>query len=215
MAYELLTPYTEIEKAGFIVQYNRNQGLKIKEGTGVNDNQVIDVLYALEPDEIMTYQEVEIEVPDEIEDEETEITTHTETVTIFAPSVDPYYPENQLRKAKEVKYKEALSKAYDYQQNGIVEYKNCEFEMSDSNRKNLSDTEEALRLLGEESTEWLDKEDNLIELTVSDIQYIRLNLILAAIKELWIVKYPAYKAQIEEAETTEEVNAIEINYNLN
>ena len=51
----------------------------------------------------------------------------------------------------------------------------------------VSDTEEALKLMGEESTEWLDKEDNLVELTVTDIQYIRLNLILASIRELWIV----------------------------
>lgn len=120
--------------------------------------------------------------------------------------------EQKLEEAKQAKYEEALIKAYDYQQNGTVEHKNCIFEMSDSNRKNLSDTEEALKLQGLEETTWLDKDDNLVTLTVDDIQYIRLNLILAEIQKLWIVKYPAYKTAIAEAQTIEEVNAIVINY---
>ena len=124
----------------------------------------------------------------------------------------PEYIAKHLAIAKETKYNEALTKAYNYQQNGVVEYKNCEFEMSDSNRKNLSDTEEALKLMGEESTEWLDKEDHLVELTVSDIQYIRLNLILDTIRQLWIVKYTNYKNLITEAKTVEEVEAIVIDY---
>lgn len=128
--------------------------------------------------------------------------------------LNPNYEQEQLIKAKTNKYEEALEKAYEYQQNGTVEYKNCMFEMSDSNRKNLSDTEEALKLQGIEETTWLDKDDNYVTLTVDDIQYIRLNLILAEIQRLWIVSYPAYKQQITEAETVEEVNAIVIDYTL-
>ena len=119
-----------------------------------------------------------------------------------------------LEDTKEKKYQECLEKAYIFQQNGVVEYKNCEFEMSDSNRKNLSDTEEALKLMGQESTIWNDKEDNLVELTLEDIQYIRLNLILARIQKLWIEQYPAYKQEIAEAETIEEVESIEIDYTI-
>jgi hypothetical protein len=126
--------------------------------------------------------------------------------------LNPNYDAEQLEKAKEIKCEEALQKANDYQQNGSVEYKNCVFEMSDSNRKNLSDTEEALKLMGETETTWLDKDDNYVVLTIEDIQYIRLNLILAAIQQLWIVKYPYYKQLIEEAETIEEVKAIVIDY---
>lgn len=131
---------------------------------------------------------------------------------------DEYVPYNaeyiakKLAEVKEIKYNEALQKANEYQQQGYVEYKNCVFEMSDSNRKNLSDTEEALKLMGKTETTWLDKDDNYIVLTVEDIQYIRLNLILAAIQQLWIVKYPHYKQLIEQAETIEEVQAIEIVY---
>ena len=126
--------------------------------------------------------------------------------------LDPDYDNKQLERAKQLKYDLSLALAYEYQQNGIVEYKNCEFEMSDSNRKNLSDTEEALKLMGQESTIWNDKEDNLVELTVEDIQYIRLNLILSEIQKLWIVKYPYYKGLIEAAKTVEEVESIVIDY---
>ena len=126
--------------------------------------------------------------------------------------VDEAYKAEKLAEAKEAKIAEALEKANLYQQNGVVEHKNCVFEMSDSNRKNLSDTEEALKLQGIEETTWLDKDDNYVTLTVDDIQYIRLNLILAAIQKLWIVDYPLYKELIEAAETIEEVEAIEIVY---
>lgn len=138
--------------------------------------------------------------------------THTETVTVKKLIPNPNWDEEQLAEAKRAKYEEALIKAYDYQQNGTVEHKNCIFEMFDSNRKNLSDTEEALKLQGIDETTWLDKDDNLITLTVDDIQYIRLNLILAEIQKLWIVKYPAYKTAIAEATTVDEVNAIVIDY---
>ena len=123
-----------------------------------------------------------------------------------------YTPEEKLQIAKENKYDEALEKAYDYEQNGTVEYKNCIFEMSITNRNNLRDTVEALTVLGETETTWNDKNDELVTLTIEDIQYIRLNLILGAIQKLWIVDYPQYKQAIEEAETVEEVEAIEINY---
>lgn len=129
--------------------------------------------------------------------------------------IDAEYIAQKLQEAKEKKYEEASLKAFEYQQNGTVEHKNCIFEMSDSNRKNLSDTEEALKLQGLEETTWLDKDDNYVVLTIDDIQYIRLNLILATIQKLWIEDYPAYKQQIAEAETVEEVNAIIIDYGEN
>lgn len=45
MSYELKQPYTEEERANFIVEYNHNQGLLIEETD--------KALYALEPNEIM------------------------------------------------------------------------------------------------------------------------------------------------------------------
>lgn len=123
--------------------------------------------------------------------------------------------ERELESAKENKKQEALNKAYDFEQNGSVEYKNCVFEMSLSNRQNLKDTEEALTELGEQSTYWNDKNDEIIELTVEDIKYIRLNLILARVQILWINQYPYYKNLIDEATTVDEVEDIEIDYNSN
>lgn len=120
----------------------------------------------------------------------------------------------ELKNAKETKYSEALIKANDFAINGSVEYKNCEFEMSTSNRNNLRDTEEALRELGQQTTIWNDKNDVLVELTVDELKYIRLNLILARIQQLWIVQYPHYKDLIEEASTVEQVNNIDIDYSV-
>src|SRR5574344_2581382 len=101
--------------------------------------------------------------------------------------VNENYKKEQLEKAKEAKQEENLKKAKEYEQNGTVEYKNCLFEMSDSNRKNLSDTQEALTLQGLTSTKWNSKDDTLVELTIEDIQNIRLNLILGEIQKLWLV----------------------------
>ena len=124
----------------------------------------------------------------------------------------PEYIAEQLAKAKADKLAEIDLKAKDYEQNGTVEYKNCLFEMSDSNRKNLSDTQEALTLQGLTSTQWNSKDDTLVELTIEDIQNIRLNLILGEIQKLWLVKQPYYKNLVEKATTVDEVNAIVIDY---
>lgn len=117
-----------------------------------------------------------------------------------------------LEQAKQAKYDEALDKAYEYQENGTVEYKNCVFEMSKANRDNLRDTVEALTLMGETETTWNDKNDELVVINLEDIQYIRLNLILGNIQKLWIQNYPTYKQEIAEAQTIADVNAIVINY---
>lgn len=126
--------------------------------------------------------------------------------------LDPELDAKKLAKAKEEKTAEALELAYDYQQNGTVEYKNCVFEMGKENRDNLRDTAEALDLIGQASTTWNDKDDNFVELTIEDIQHIRLNLILGEIQKIWIVKYPAYLSQIEQSATVEEVENIVIDY---
>ena len=128
--------------------------------------------------------------------------------------VNPEYETIKLNEAKQAKYNEALSKAYDYEENGTVEYKNCVFEMSKSNRDNLRDTVDALVATGQTETTWNDKNDELVILTLEDIQYIRLNLILGNIQKLWITDYPSYLEQIQEATTIEEVEAIIIDYEI-
>ena len=126
--------------------------------------------------------------------------------------VNPNYDEEKLAQAKEDKYNEALTKAKYFEQNGSVEYKNCVFEMSVSNQNNLRNTQEALEKSGQTETQWNDKNDEFVTLTVEDIQYIRLNLILGTIRDLWLIEYPAYLQQIQEATTVAEVEEIIINY---
>ena len=128
--------------------------------------------------------------------------------------VNPEYETIKLNEAKQAKYDEALSKAYEYEENGTVEYKNCVFEMSKSNRDNLRDTVDALVATGQTETTWNDKNDELVILTLEDIQHIRLNLILGNIQKLWITDYPNYLEQIDNAETVKEVEAIIIDYEI-
>lgn len=123
-----------------------------------------------------------------------------------------YAIEKTLDELKSIKLAECLSKAFEYEKNGTVEYKNCVFEMSESNRINLRDTVEALTLQNKTSTYWNDKNDNLVELTIEELQTIRLELILGVIQDLWINKYPTKKSEINNAQTLEELNAININY---
>lgn len=156
-------PYTDIQRADFIVENNHLKGYEIKE---------------------------------------------TETA-LEAWGMDE---KDLLEQAKREKKDEALSKAYDFEENGTVEHKNCIFEMSLKNRDNLRDTVEALTAIGQSETTWNDKNDNLVVLTLEDIQYIRLNLILGRIQRLWITQYPEYLTAIEQATTVEEVENIEVNY---
>src|SRR5574344_1076972 len=58
--------------------------------------------------------------------------------------VDKDYKQKELAKAKEAKHIENLDTANNKQQNSIIEYKDCLFETSDSNRGNLRDTSEGL-----------------------------------------------------------------------
>ena len=86
MSYELKKPVTNKEQADFIVFYNHTQGLKIEDTERF--------LFALEPSEIMGEKEIEIDVPDDVEEGD-EPTTHKETITIPYPVKNPHYEEEQ------------------------------------------------------------------------------------------------------------------------
>lgn len=88
MSYELKKPVTDRQKADFIVEYNYNQGLRIE------DTEMY--LFALEPNEMMGEKEIEIEVIDPETGE-----THTETITIPYPVINPDYEQEQARKEAE------------------------------------------------------------------------------------------------------------------
>ena len=182
MSYILYKPCTNKERTDFIFKYNQDC---FQEGYNCRIEETDEAIFALEENELLQDGEV---------------------------IINPEWEQIELERARANKYNEALEKAYEYEQGGTVEYKNCVFEMSLSNRHNLDNTQEALEKSGQTETTWNDKNDELVTLTVEDIQYIRLNLILGTIKKLWIVDYPSYKLQIQNAQTTEELNEIEIDY---
>ncbi|MEE3349913.1 MAG: hypothetical protein VZR09_07725 [Candidatus Gastranaerophilaceae bacterium] len=87
MCYEIKKPINDKQRADFIVEYNHNQGLRIK------DTEMF--LFALEPDEIMGEKEIEIDVVDPETDE-----THKETITVPYPVKAPDYGKKQAEKER-------------------------------------------------------------------------------------------------------------------
>ena len=66
---------------------------------------------------------------------------------------------------------------------------------------------------GLESYSWLTKDDKVVELTLED--FGTLGGLIAQYKAgIWNEKYLNFKTQIENAETIEEVNNIELNYDI-
>lgn len=101
MSYRLQKPITDNEHSDFIVEYNHNQGLSIKDGSDTYEVDELtfkaDFIFALEPNEMMADEEVEIDVPDVVEEGE-EQTYHKETVTVHHPVINPHYEEEQAEK---------------------------------------------------------------------------------------------------------------------
>ena len=101
MSYKLKKPYSDEQKADFIIEYNHNQNLTIEEGTDTYEHGDLtfkgDFLFALEKNEIMSIVESEIDVPDKVE-EGKEQTYHKETVELYKPVIDPDYEDKQTEK---------------------------------------------------------------------------------------------------------------------
>ena len=86
MSYELAKPYTEDQRLNFVIDHN---SLKLEDTERY--------LFALEANEIMGEKEIEIEVVD-YDEEGNPIGSHTETISIPYPIVDPDYEEKQAQK---------------------------------------------------------------------------------------------------------------------
>ena len=97
MSYELKKPFSDFEKSDFIVTYNRNQKLNIV------DTDLF--LFALEDNEIMGEKEIETVIIDPETGE-----THTETLTVPYPVINPNYEEEQAQKEQERLSKLSLTK---------------------------------------------------------------------------------------------------------
>ena len=128
--------------------------------------------------------------------------------------------EELLEQAKQAKYKEANAKANEFLQSGEALYEFEEgkhIEATDGNIAKMTAYALAYvtgQLQPEDTVIWNTKEDETVNLNQQQIVQILQGLgQVQAI--VWSEKYPAYIKAIDEAQTLEEVEAIEIDYTLN
>ena len=124
-----------------------------------------------------------------------------------------YTNEELLTNAKQLKQEENTAKAKEAVENGYVEYKEAEFETNAQTVGDLTATMLLMQASGIESYDWLSKDDKIVTLTVEDFGLLG-GLIAQYKNNVWSNKYLDFKAQIENAETLEEVEAIVIDYNM-
>ena len=217
MSYEIKKPITDKERADFIVKYNYEQGLNIE------DTEMY--LFALEENEIMGEKEIETEVIDPETEE-----THTEIITIPYPVENPAYPEIELTKAKALKVAENDT-ARDEALNAGVEYKGVLFDSDTDQKVNLLaivstmttypdgredvvDEQNEDYISGEgsipETITWFGKDNQPLECEKSDL--IAIGGLITQLHSFCWNKNAQIKLLISEAQTVEDVNAIEIDY---
>jgi hypothetical protein len=126
---------------------------------------------------------------------------------------NPNYNAEQLEKAKNKKYLEALAKAKDFIENGALFQfdENNHIEATDGNIGKFTAYAVGFSSKQFNSVYWTTKEDNVIELNAEDVQTILVGL--GSIQsDVWNVQFVAYKTAIDNASTVEEVERITINY---
>lgn len=126
---------------------------------------------------------------------------------------DPNYDIEQLIKAKTDKYTEALKKAEIFLSNNAC-YQFDEYNSIEATDGNIGKfTAYALGMQSglSETVTWTTKEDNVITLDLEDVITILTGL-GAVQANVWNVQFIEYKTAIDNAETIEEVEGIEINY---
>lgn len=119
-----------------------------------------------------------------------------------------------LQDTKEAKYQEALEGAKSYIENkALYRYDdNTTIEATDGNIGKFSAYALALLSGRANSATWTSKEDNALSLNLEDVTKILMGL-GAVQADIWNVQFLAYKNEIENAETKEDVEKIEIIYN--
>ena len=126
---------------------------------------------------------------------------------------NPNYNAEQLEKAKNKKYLEALTKAKDFIENGALFQfdENNHIEATDGNIGKFTAYAVGFSSKQFNSVYWTTKEDNVIELNAEDVQTILAGL--GSIQsDVWNAQFVAYKTAIDNASTVEEVERITINY---
>lgn len=119
--------------------------------------------------------------------------------------------EELLADKKAAKQQENTEKAKQAVENGHVVFKNAEFETNAQTVGDLTATMLLMQAGGVESYLWLSKDDQTVALTVEDFGTLG-GLIAEYKNNIWQEKYITYKAQIEQAQTVDAVNAIVLDY---
>jgi hypothetical protein len=129
--------------------------------------------------------------------------------------INPNLDEIRLQEAKDNKYQEALIGAKAFIENGAVYQfdENNSIEATDGNIGKMTAYALAFQTGTVDKVYWTSKEDNVLELSAEDILTILTGLGTIQ-SEIWNVKFVTYKTAIEQATTVEEVEAIEINYEM-
>ena len=98
-------------------------------------------------------------------------------------------------------------------ENGHVVFKGAEFETNAQTVGDLTATMLLMQASEIETYMWLSKDDQVVSLTVED--FGTLGELIAEYKNtIWQEKYINYKAQIEQAQTVDAVNNINLDYTL-
>lgn len=119
--------------------------------------------------------------------------------------------EELLADRKAAKQAENTEKAKLAVENGHVVFKDAEFETNAQTVGDLTATMLLMQAGGVESYLWLSKDDQAVALTVEDFGTLG-GLIATYKNTIWQKKYINYKAQIEQAQSFEAVNAIDLDY---
>lgn len=199
--YAKLISSTQIEfppkNKGSVINYNLNEELLIADGY----KEFIPAEKEIGKSYTITYRQTKTKI----------IETATE---IPQPT-----PEEQLAEAKEFKKQEASNQAYSFINSGGALYEfdlEKHIEATDGNIGKFTAYALAYvtgQLQPTDTVVWNTKEDETVELTQLQVSEI-LNGLGQVQTSVWTIKYPAYLERIENAETVEEVNNIDIDYSL-
>ena len=186
MSYKLDKPYSDKQRADFIVEHNHNNGLLIQETD--------TALYALEAWELL---------------EGDTVVDNTEA-----------YEAEQLTIAKESKVQEATDKAYSFEEkDALITVSATNFKTRASGTyhiegnltNNIKMSAYASTLDDTTVVLWNTKENVNILLNKTACETLT-SLMSQLNAKLWTVDFPTYLAQIDAAQTADEVNSINIEY---
>ena len=123
--------------------------------------------------------------------------------------------EEILKQARFEKQAENTTKAKQAIEDGYVTFKDAQFE---TNAQTVGDLTATMLMLQAQQDPnaiymWLSKDDQVVELTIEDFGTLG-GLIAEYKNTIWQEKYITYKTQIEQAQTVDEVNNINLDYSL-